>query len=116
VIPARNLASYEPRDKRISIQSLGTTQDSTTGIVTEGWTTFATLWATIEPLTAREFLAAAATQSKVTARITIDYIAGVLPSMRVVHGTHTYKIEGPPLESAKTVRELILMVSEVSGG
>lgn len=115
MIPARNLQTFENRDQRVTIQSLSTVQDATTGNVDTGWITFATVYAAVEPLTSREFLAAAATQSKVTARIIIDRLAGILPSMRVVHGSHVYKIEGI-LESANSVRDLTLMCSEIVAG
>lgn len=44
-----------------------------------------TVWAAIEPLSGREFVAAGTTQSQVVARLTIRYRAGLIPSMRMVH-------------------------------
>jgi SPP1 family predicted phage head-tail adaptor len=49
--------------------------------------------AEIAPLSGRELIAAAATQSKVVARIRIRYRPGVAPSMRVVHRETAYGIE-----------------------
>jgi len=60
-------------------------QDDQTGTVLQEWTEVATVWAAIEPLSAREFLAAQATQSKVTARITIRFRDDLDPAMRLVH-------------------------------
>jgi SPP1 family predicted phage head-tail adaptor len=61
------------------------------------WTTV-TGWdsvpAAIEPLSAREFIAAQAVQSAVTARITLRYRAGLDASMRIVHNGTIYNIAG----------------------
>ena len=75
-------------------------QDATTGAVSRSWQAVGSEdWAAIEPLSAREFIAAQATQSKATARITVRYRSGVTAAMRIVHmvdgqrGT-IYNIEG----------------------
>lgn len=74
-------------------------QDAVTGEVQREWQEVATVWAAVEPLSAREFIAAQATQSKVTTRITMRARA-LNPAMRLVHmlssavrGT-VYNIEG----------------------
>lgn len=60
-------------------------QDPDTGETTGSWQELATVWAAIEPLSAREFLAAQATQSQVTARIVIRHRSDLDASMRLVH-------------------------------
>lgn len=60
-------------------------QDPNTGETTGTWQELATVWAAIEPLSAREFLAAQATQSQVTARIVIRHRNDIDASMRLVH-------------------------------
>lgn len=60
-------------------------QDQETGEVLMAWQELATVWAAVEPLSAREFIQSAATQSKVTARITMRQRDDLLPSMRLVH-------------------------------
>ena len=60
-------------------------QDEQTGATTGQWVEFATVWAAIEPLSAREFLAAQATQSQVTARIVIRHLEGLNAAMRLVN-------------------------------
>jgi SPP1 family predicted phage head-tail adaptor len=70
-------------------------QDQETGEVSEVWTLLGECWASIEPLSAREFIQSQAIQSKVSARIIIrrqDYIPTA--GMRVVHGVRIYNIEG----------------------
>jgi SPP1 family predicted phage head-tail adaptor len=56
------------------------------------WVPFAEVWAAIEPLSGREFLAASQTQSSVSCRITIRTLAGLLPSMRITHRDKVYNI------------------------
>lgn len=49
------------------------------------WQEVATVWAAIEPLSAREFIQSAAMQSQITARIIIRYRSGLNAAMRLVH-------------------------------
>lgn len=44
-----------------------------------------TVWAAIEPLSVREFMAAAAQESQITTRITIRARAGLNAALRLVH-------------------------------
>ncbi len=60
-------------------------QDPNTGQTSGQWTEFATTFAAIEPLSAKEFIASQATQSKVVARIVIRHRPGLDASMRLVH-------------------------------
>jgi SPP1 family predicted phage head-tail adaptor len=82
---------------RVAIQSKANVQDPVTGEMVPTWTTV-TGWgsvpAAIEPLSAREFIAAQAVQSAVTARITLRYRAGLDASMRIVHNGTIYNIAG----------------------
>ena len=58
------------------------------------WVEFAQRWAAIEPLSAREFLAAQQTQSEVTTRITLRTLPGLLPSMRITCNGTVYNMAG----------------------
>lgn len=58
------------------------------------WVTFATVWAEIAPLSARESMLSEQVQSKVSVRITIRSLDGVIASMRVVQGSTVYNVEG----------------------
>lgn len=69
---------------RVKIQSKTETQDSN-GDIEISWATVASVWAAIEPLSAREFIAASANQSQVVARIIIRYREDVTALMRIVH-------------------------------
>lgn len=93
---------------RVAIQERVETQDPNSGDITYTWQNvrlgFADEWssipAAIEPLSAREFVAAQATQSKVVGRVMVRARPGLLAKQRVVHRntrtnvTTIYNIEG----------------------
>lgn len=60
-------------------------QDDNTGEAVQQWVEVATVWASIEPLSAREFVSSAKTQAEIVARIVIRYRDGLDASMRLVH-------------------------------
>lgn len=93
---------------RVTIQAPGMTQDPNTGEMLTGWADWATVQASVEPLSAREFIAAQAAQSEVTARIVIRYRDGVLPTMRILHRGLIYNIQGV-LPDADSGREYITL-------
>lgn len=69
--------------------------------------------ARVEPLSARDLVAAKAAQSEATGRMVIRYRPGVLPTMRIIYRGEVYSIEGPPLEDPNSGLEyLTLLVSK----
>ncbi len=80
---------------RVVLQTQVDEPDSN-GNLTTNWTDVATLWSEIAPLSARDFLAADAEQTKINTRITIRYRAGIVPKMRFYHLAKDiiYTIEG----------------------
>lgn len=70
---------------RVRIQRQIQSQNTTTGQVTVAWQTVATVWADIQPLSAREFIQSQTVQAQIVARIVIRYRDGVDTSMRLVH-------------------------------
>ena len=88
----------------VTIQSLVPVQDAATGNIADTWTLFANVRAEVRPATLREFIAAGVEQAKVTAVITIRYLAGIKPSMRVLFGDRVYNIENA-LPDPKSGRE-----------
>lgn len=81
---------------RLRIEKPIVTQDPTTGELVETVQIIGNVFASIEPLSAREFIAAQSTQSQITARIVIRYRSGLTPDMRFVdhaNGT-TYNPHG----------------------
>lgn len=79
----------------------------------KAWQPFANTWASVEPLSAKDLIAAQAAQSEASARIVIRYRPGVLPTMRIVHRGEIYSIEGPPLPDADSGLDyLTILVSK----
>lgn len=79
---------------RVTIQDKRRVQDPETGRLTESWVDHATVWASVEPLSAREFIAAQSGQSEVSARIKMRARDDILPTMRIMHRGQPYNIHG----------------------
>lgn len=77
---------------RIEIQNYEAAQDDW-GQPIYSWVHWAAVWASVEPLQGREFLAAMALQSQTTVRIRMRYRSGVTSQMRVLWGGRIYDIE-----------------------
>ena len=97
---------------QITIQRPDYTQDPVTGEMTPSWVELAKTWASVEPLSTREFVAAAASQSKVSARIVIRYRVGIDATMRIVHRGKVYNIEGVLADKVSGLEYLTLPCSE----
>jgi SPP1 family predicted phage head-tail adaptor len=78
--------------RQLEIQQAIETQ-GTTGEMAIIWTTFATVFGSVEPLRGREFWAASELQAEVSTRIRIRYLDGVTPKMQVVDGSKLYWID-----------------------
>jgi SPP1 family predicted phage head-tail adaptor len=79
-------------DKRVELLTLnggrmadGAEQDAPPVVV-------ATVWASVTPISGREYMQAKALQEEQTTRIVIRYRADVTPKMRARWGTHLYDI------------------------
>ena|SRR3989338_7793813 len=95
---------------RVVVEQVSRAADAM-GQGTETWTTYATLWADIQPLRGREFIAAQAANSEVTAKIITRYKSGISPKWRLKYGTQLYtilEIINPGMRN----RELQFMVKE----
>lgn len=76
------------------IQQRSEIRDPDTGAVKTEWVDFDAAWMSIEPLSAREFIAAQAAQSEISARIVMRYRDGIDATMRIVHRGKIYNIKG----------------------
>lgn len=76
------------------------------------WVEIDTVWAAIEPLSAREFVQSGAKQSQVSARITRRYRDDITAGCRAVHGSKIYNIEGVLADRDSGLEYLTLPVSE----
>jgi SPP1 family predicted phage head-tail adaptor len=97
---------------RVQLQTPADLQDETTGGITRVWTTVATVWAAVEPLSAREFVQSAAEQSQVSARITIRRRSDINGAWRIVHGTKVYNVEGVLADKDSGLEYQTIVVSE----
>ena len=79
---------------RVTLQRKQQTQNPQTGALLTTWVTEATVPAAVEPLSAREFIAAQAVQSNVSVRITMRYRPGITSAMRLLHDGKVYNITG----------------------
>lgn len=77
---------------RITIQEPITARNGFNEAITT-WVTVATVWASVEPISGREFFAAEHVQSEITHRIRVRYRAGIAPTMRVVFNGRYLMIE-----------------------
>lgn len=104
--------SYRLRH-RITLEIPGLTQDPVGGEMIPGWQVFAeNVPASIEPLSARDFIAAQANQSEITARIVMRYREGILPTMRILHRGKVYAIQGVLPDAKSGLEYLTIPVSE----
>jgi SPP1 family predicted phage head-tail adaptor len=79
-------------NKRITIQGIQETRD-TDGAIIKGWADVCTVWASIKPLTGREYFdAAKSVDNVVNAKINNRYRAGIKPEMRILYNGVVYEI------------------------
>jgi SPP1 family predicted phage head-tail adaptor len=70
---------------RVLLESPTYTQNTTTGEMVPSWTSEGTVSAAIEPSSAREFIAAQATQSQIDTKIIIRFRDDVAANWRATH-------------------------------
>lgn len=95
---------------RVTLQRFQQGQDAYGGPV-ETWEDVATVWASLEAMSGREFFASQQAQSEVTQRIRIRYRPDVTADMRVIHNGKVFNIVAPLPDNRG--RELVLMCREV---
>lgn len=70
------------------------TSKNTAGEIETTWQHVCHAWASVEPVSAKEFVAASQVQSEVTTRITVRYRAGLTAAMRILFRGQVYDIAG----------------------
>ena len=99
-------------DQRVTIQRRTMVQNPNTGAMVETWAPLFTTWAAVTPLVGREYIAAGALLSEVTARVRMRYRPGITPADRVSHGGTVYGIEAV-IDVHSSRRELHLMCKAI---
>jgi len=100
-------------NKRVQLQEPAETQNST-GEEIQSYSTYTTVWASIEPLQGRELEHAQQISAEVSHRVKIRYNANVAAKDRVIYGSRTLEIEAV-LNPEERNEELILMCKEIAG-
>jgi SPP1 family predicted phage head-tail adaptor len=96
---------------RITIQQESETSDSMGGN-TIMWNDVATVWASINPLSGKEYYDAEQVQSEVSHKIRIRYRSGITSDMRIDFKGRIFKIVSPPINWEERDREMMLMCRE----
>lgn len=79
-------------NKKITIQETTQTQNSY-GEVIDAWSTYAFIWASVEPTSGREFMAAQQINSEITIAFRTRYLSGVTAKMRISWDGRLFDIE-----------------------
>ena len=99
-------------DQRVTVERYTSTEDEL-GQPIEAWAPLFTCWAAVEPLTGREYLAAQAAVSEVTAKIRMRFRPWMTNTDRVIHNGTTYGIQSV-IDVRSEHRELHLMCKALS--
>jgi SPP1 family predicted phage head-tail adaptor len=105
-----SLASGKLRHK-VTLQKRESTQDPVTGEAVFDWVDAARVWASVEPLSAREFVNSKSQQSDISARITIRYRDAINGQMRILHRGKVYDISAPLADPDSGLEYITLPVS-----
>jgi len=81
------------------------------GSIVQTWSTFADAWASVEPLTGREYFSAQREQASASDRIRMRHLDGVTHRMRVAWDGRIFEIESVANVDERK-RELVLMCTE----
>lgn len=76
---------------RLTIQQRNETQGAT-GEVVLTWTTYATVWGAVEPVSGRELLAGDRVAAEASVRVLVRYLSGVTTRHRVLFGSRLLEI------------------------
>lgn len=96
---------------RIELQSLGAGQSST-GQPNGAWSTYATVFAAVEPISGREYFNASGERAEVTHKIKLRVGPSVVPKHRALFGARVFNIRSV-LNIEERGRYLQLMATEV---
>jgi SPP1 family predicted phage head-tail adaptor len=99
--------------QRISVERLQGGVDELGQPLPDTWAPLFTCWAAVEPLTGREYIAAQAAVSEVTAKIRMRFRPWMTAEDRVIHDGTIYNIVSL-IDVRSANRELVLMCKALS--
>lgn len=79
---------------RVNIEERIKSRDPSSGAIIYEWRVLATVWASVSPLSVREFISAQASQGELIARITIRYRPDITRQHRINFRGKIYNIQG----------------------
>lgn len=97
---------------RITLERLKGSDDEY-GEPTSSYEVYGHFWAAVEPLSGRELWQAQQVKATTTHRVTMRYVDGVTPGMRLIHKGRTLEIDAVADVGERT-RELQIMCTEVT--
>ena len=101
---------------RITFQKPGGTAKNGMGEDVPVYTDFATVWAAVEPLTGREYTESQKIRAETTYRVTVRYLAGITPNMRIVHHDKTLNIASVLNVDERNIElQIVAVDGEVNG-
>lgn len=99
---------------KIDFETSAPTQDDFGGVV-DGFSVFGQAYASITPISGKEYFSSKQTNAEVSHKIECRFISGITPSMRIAYRARVFSIE-----SVINIREenktLQIMASEVING
>lgn len=98
-------------DQKITIQHKVTTRDEY-GAEVETWVDLKTVYASVQPMAGRDYLLGKTLADEIELSIRVRYTEGILPRMRVIHGSKFYDIISVQ-HMGFARRELVLMCVEI---
>ena len=99
-----------PLRNRIIIEKT-TESQSSSGEVDNTWSTFATVWASIEPLNVKEYFDSQQVNAEENTRFRIRYLLGVTTKMRISWNSRIYDIRSI-ININEINKEMVLMAVE----
>ncbi len=101
---------------RVTVRNLVETQSTITGELVRSWTTVIDgVWASVEPLSGREYFASQQFQSKVDTKVTLRYsTVNIDPKMTVHNGTHVYEVQGVIRPELKTEQYQLMCFERIA--
>jgi SPP1 family predicted phage head-tail adaptor len=97
---------------KIEIQNKVIRRDSMGGEVVT-WEAFTYAWASIEPLSGREYFAAHQTQSSITHKMKMRYQSGIRPYHQIGWGGRSFNIDAV-MNTEERNKELVLFCTEAT--
>lgn len=78
---------------RVTIQEYIERYDDFGTPLDKGWKTVSKVWASVEPISGREYVQLHNTEAEITTRIKMRYLKGVKPNMQVLYDGREFDIQ-----------------------